>query len=145
MKYDVPWEEIYYPEDAVPLRVSPYYKKIYINKKGEEIDSRDSSFQERREKIILNYPTEVINYFVKENLDVSNIFNRKFLEKSLKFIYPSNNLKIIIPKDFDGEKSIIVKIANLKNQELYWYINKEYIGKDFLGEKNLILKKENMK
>ncbi len=141
LKYDVPWEEIYYPEDAVPLRVSPYYKKIYINKKGEEIDSRDSSFQERREKIILNYPTEVINYFVKENLDVSNIFNRKFLEKSLKFIYPSNNLKIIIPKDFDGEKSIIVKIANLKNQELYWYINKEYIGKDFLGEKKFNFKK----
>ena len=141
LKYDVPYKEIFYPKDAKPLKASPYYKKIFINKNGEEIDSRDESFNEREEKYILVYPLEVVNYFVRENLDVSNIFSEKTAKKTIKFIYPKNNLKIIVPKDFDGEKSLIVKIANIKNQELYWYVNKEYAGKSREKERSFNFKK----
>lgn len=141
LKYDVPYKEIFYPKDAKPLKVSPYYKKIFVNKNGEETDSRDESFNEREEKYILLYPLEVVNYFVRENLDVSNIFSEKTAEKTIKFIYPKNNLKIIVPKDFDGEKSLIVKIANIKNQELYWYVNKEYAGKSREKERSFNFKK----
>ena len=141
LKYDVSYKEIFYPKDAKPLKVSPYYKKIFVNKNGEEIDSRDESFNEREEKYILVYPLEVVNYFVRENLDVSNIFSEKTAKKTIKFIYPKNNLKIIVPKDFDGEKSLIVKIANIKNQELYWYVNKEYAGKSREKERSFNFKK----
>lgn len=143
LKYKIPYKEIFYPKDAKPLKVSPYYKKIFVNKNGEEIDSRDESFSEREEKYILVYPLEVVNYFVRENLDVSNIFSEKTAEKTIKFIYPKNNLKIIVPKDFDGEKSLIVKIANIKNQEIYWYVNKEYAGKSREKERSFNLKKGN--
>lgn len=141
LKYDVPYKEIFYPKDAKPLKASSYYKKIFVNKNGEEIDSRDESFNEREEKYILVYPLEVVNYFVRENLDVSNIFSEKTAKKTIKFIYPKNNLKIIVPKDFDGEKSLIVKIANIKNQELYWYVNKEYAGKSREKERSFNFKK----
>lgn len=141
LKYDVPYKEIFYPKDAKPLKASPYYKKIFVNKNGEEIDSRDESFNEREEKYILVYPLEIVNYFVRENLDVSNIFSEKTAEKTIKFIYPKNNLKIIVPKDFDGEKNLIVKIANIKNQELYWYVNKEYAGKSREKERSFNFKK----
>lgn len=141
LKYDIPYKEIFYPKDAKPLKVSPYYKKIFVNKNGEETDSRDESFNEREEKYILVYPLEVVNYFVRENLDVSNIFSEKTAEKTIKFIYPKNNLKIIVPKDFDGEKSLIVKIANIKNMELYWYVNKEYAGKSREKERSFNFKK----
>lgn len=143
LKYDIPYKEIFYPKDAKPLKVSPYYKKIFVNKNGEETDSRDESFNEREEKYILLYPLEVVNYFVRENLDVSNIFSEKTAEKTIKFIYPKNNLKIIVPKDFDGEKSLIVKIANIKNRELYWYVNKEYAGKNREKERSFNFKKGN--
>lgn len=143
LKYDIPYKEIFYPKDAKPLKVSPYYKKIFVNKNGEETDSRDESFNEREEKYILVYPLEVVNYFVRENLDVSNIFSEKTAEKTIKFIYPKNNLKIIVPKDFDGEKSLIVKIANIKNMELYWYVNKKYFGKSREKERSFNLKKGN--
>ena len=141
LKYDVSYKEIFYPKDAKPLKASPYYKKIFVNKNGEEIDSRDESFNEREEKYILVYPLEVVNYFVRENFDVSNIFSEKTAKKTIKFIYPKNNLKIIVPKDFDGEKSLIVKIANIKNQELYWYVNKEYAGKSREKERSFNFKK----
>lgn len=141
LKYDIPYKEIFYPKDAKPLKVSPYYKKIFVNKNGEETDSRDESFNEREEKYILVYPLEIVNYFVRENLDVSNIFSEKTAKKTIKFIYPKNNLKIIVPKDFDGEKNLIVKIANIKNQELYWYVNKEYAGKSREKERSFNFKK----
>ena len=140
MKFDVPSKEILYPVGAKPLKLSPYYKKVFLNKDGEEIDSRNEDFTEKEEKVVLNYPIEIINYFIRQNMDVSNIFSSKIKEKSVKFIYPINNLKIVIPKDFDGEKSVIVKVANLKKQNLYWYINKEYIGRDRDKEKSLNLK-----
>ena len=143
LKYDIPYKEIFYPKDAKPLKVSPYYKKIFVNKNGEETDSRDESFNEREEKYILVYPLEIVNYFVRENLDVSNIFSEKTAKKTIKFIYPKNNLKIIVPKDFDGEKKLIVKIANIKNQELYWYVNKEYAGKSREKERSFNFKKGN--
>ncbi|WP_304205853.1 penicillin-binding protein 1C [Fusobacterium perfoetens] len=140
LKYNLPYKIVDFPREAKPLKTSPYYKKIFINDKGEEIDSRDEDFIFRKEKIILNYPIEVINYFIRENIDTSKIFNSKIEKKSIKFIYPNENLKITIPKDFDGEKELIIKIANIKNQKIYWYFDKNYIGLDNSREKRFKVK-----
>ena len=139
LKYQIPSKEILYPIDAKPLRTSPYYKKIFIDDNGQEIDSRDENFLNRKEKIILNYPIEVINFFIRNGFDVSNIFGNTSKKKGIKIIYPTNGLRITIPKDFDGEKDLIIKIANLKNQNLYWYLNGEYLDKTRDREKNLKL------
>ena len=139
LKYQIPSKEILYPIDAKPLRISPYYKKIFVDDNGQEIDSRDKNFLNRKEKIILNYPIEVINFFIRNGFDVSNIFGNTSKKKGIKIIYPTNGLRITIPKDFDGEKDLIIKIANLKNQNLYWYLNGEYLDKTRDREKNLKL------
>lgn len=139
LKYQVPSKEILYPIDAKPLRISPYYKKIFVDDNGQEIDSRDENFLNKKEKIILNYPIEVINFFIRNGFDVSNIFGDASKKKGIKIIYPTNGLRITIPKDFDGEKDLIIKIANLKNQNLYWYLNGEYLDKTRDREKNLKL------
>ena len=139
LKYQISSKEILYPIDAKPLRISPYYKKIFVDDSGQEIDSRDEKFLNRKEKIILNYPIEVINFFIRNGFDVSNIFGNTSKKKGIKIIYPTNGLRITIPKDFDGEKDLIIKIANLKNQNLYWYLNGEYLDKTRDREKNLKL------
>ena len=139
LKYQIPSKEILYPNDAKPLRTSPYYKKIFIDDNGQEIDSRNESFLNKKEKIILNYPIEVINFFIRNGFDISNIFGNTSKKKGIKIIYPTNGLRITIPKDFDGEKDLIIKIANLKNQNLYWYLNGEYLDKTRDREKNLKL------
>lgn len=139
LKYQISSKEILYPNDAKPLRTSPYYKKIFVDDNGQEIDSRDKNFLNRKEKIILNYPIEVTNFFIRNGFDVSNIFGNTSKKKGIKIIYPTNGLRITIPKDFDGEKDLIIKIANLKNQNLYWYLNGEYLDKTRDREKNLKL------
>ena len=139
LKYQIPSKEILYPIDAKPLRTSPYYKKIFVDDNGQEIDSRNKNFLNKKEKIIINYPIEVINFFIRNGFDVSNIFGDTSKKKGIKIIYPTNGLRITIPKDFDGEKDLIIKIANLKNQNLYWYLNGEYLDKTRDREKNLKL------
>lgn len=125
LKYDVPKEKIEVPKDAKPLKVSPYYRKIYVDENGEEVDSRSENFYKSKEKIVISYPVELLNYLVKENMDISNVINKN---KSVKFIYPLNSLNIKVPKDFDGKKKVIVKIANPNSYNIFWYINGKYAG-----------------
>ena len=82
---------------------------------------------------------EVVNFFIRENRDISEIYHETIDDKSLKILYPTPNLKILLPKDIDKEQKLIVKIANLKNQEIYWYLDKEFIGKDKSYEKEISL------
>ena len=130
---------IRYPRKAKPLKLSPYYKKIYVNDEDIEIDSRSPDFASSHEKVVMNYPLEVVNYFIRENRDVSEIYHTDSKEKSLKILYPTPNLKILLPKDLDREQKLVVKIANLKNQNLYWYLDKEFIGLDKSFEKEVEL------
>ena len=130
---------IKYPTKAKPLKMSPYYKKIFVDENDVEIDSRDPNFANSHEKMIMNYPLEVVNYFIRENQDVSGIYHFTSKEKSLKILYPTPNLKILLPKDIDREQKLIVKIANLKNQNIYWYLDKEFVGLDKKLEKEIEL------
>ena len=130
---------IKFPRKAKPLKISPFYKKIYVDDNDVEIDSRSPDFANSHEKIIINYPLEVVNYFIRENRDVSEIYHTNSKEKSLKILYPTPNLKILLPKDLDKEQKLVVKIANLKNQNIYWYLDKEFIGIDKSFEKEIEL------
>ena len=130
VNFDVETKTIKFPHSAKSLKISPFYKKIYVDDNDVEIDSRSPNFLNRHEKIILNFPLEVVNYFIRENRDVSEIYHINSNEKSLKILYPTPNLRILLPKDLDKEQKLIVKIANLKNQNIYWYLDKEFIGKN---------------
>ena len=128
--YEVESKKVLYPKDAKLLRISPYYKKIFVDENNIEIDSRNSNFDKRIEKIVIEYPIEVSNYYflngVKEN-------------KSIKIAYPSQDLKIFVPRDFDGYKKISVKLYNPNNEFVYWYINESHIGFSNESEKFLEL------
>lgn len=117
--YDVESKKVLYPKDAKLLRISPYYKKIFVDEDDMEIDSRSPNFDKRKEKIVIEYPIEVSNYFflngVREN-------------KNVKIAYPVQNLNIFVPKDFDGYKKVAMKLYNPNNEYVYWYLDEDYVG-----------------
>jgi len=49
---------------------------------------------------------------------------------SMEFIYPKDNNKVFLPKDFDGNTNpLIAKIAHSKPEmTVYWYLDKTYLG-----------------
>lgn len=128
--------EVLMPSDGKALRSSPYLKKIYVDSQEKEINSKNKQFIERKSKIVLNYPIEVLNYLAKDDLKENSRF---FQSEKLKIIYPTNNLKIFLPKDFDGQKPLIVEIANLNNEEVYWYLDDIFLGKSRENKKNIFL------
>lgn len=127
---EIETSEVLMPSDGKALRSSPYLKKIYVDSKGMEVNSLSENFSERKAKVILNYPIEVLNYLSKENIKFNNDLRRDIKIKNLKIIYPSSNLKIYLPKDFDGKKPLIVEVANLNNSSIYWYLNDKFLGSD---------------
>lgn len=97
------------------------------------------SFINSHPELVLNYPLEVINYFIRENIDLSEIYNKNVNDKTIKILYPTPNLKVLIPKDIDKDQKLIIKIANIKNKELYWYLDKEFLDKEKTLEKEIEL------
>lgn len=115
---DIPFVKVDAPKNSNLLRVSPYLKKIFINSKGEEIDSRDEDFINRKMTYVLNYPEEVKEYYKNEN----------FYGKQVKILYPKENLHIHLIKDLGKQMEMMAKVSNPKKEELYWYINGKYLG-----------------
>ena len=117
--YEVESKKVPYPKEAKLLIISPYYKKIFVDEDDMEIDSRSPNFDKRKEKIVIEYPIEVSNYFflngVREN-------------KNVKIAYPVQNLNIFVPKDFDGYKKVSMKLYNPNNEYVYWYLDEDYVG-----------------
>ncbi|WP_158654977.1 penicillin-binding protein 1C [Helicobacter muridarum] len=117
------------PKDSMPLRVSPFLRKVYLDKNLEkEIDSTHDDFLYTVPAVRLFLPTNVLDYYA-QNADISFFLSTRQKENNwLKFVYPTNGLRIIQPKDLNSTKDIIIRIANLKNQQVHWYLNKQYLG-----------------
>ncbi|MDO4690623.1 MAG: penicillin-binding protein 1C [Fusobacterium sp.] len=130
--YEVESKFIDYPKSAKTLKISPYYKKIFVDKNGFPVDSRSENFINATEKIVLEYPIEVSNYYYNLNEETND-------NKSVKIAYPSNNLVITLPKDFSGYQKLAVKLYNPNKQFVYWYLNDDYIGLSNEEEKLLDL------
>ena len=117
-------QSILFPLDSRILRTSPFYKKVFMYD-GKELDSQDENFIYATPQLTLNLPLNVLTYYKLQNVNVEKHLTKQ--EKTLKIIYPTQNLKIIQPKDFSGQQELIIRIANLKNQNVSWYLDKNLI------------------
>ena len=118
-----------YPRDAKALRVSPFLKKSY-EFNGRELNSLDKDFVRALPKIKLNLPPHALAFFEEAKLSLDK-------NKALKILYPSSNLHLVATKDLDKKNALIVRVANLKNERLFWYLNNALIYEGF--DKSLAL------
>lgn len=116
---DVSFKETLYPINALPLRKSPFLKRIFIDKDGNEADSNKGDFLNAKAKSVLNLPMNLLDFYGMQDVKKS---------RNLKILYPKNNIKIKLTKDFEGNNALIARIANLNNIDVFWYLNKEFIA-----------------
>lgn len=125
-RYDLPVNSSYanYPKNAKALRVSPYLKKVF-EFEGAEVDSRDANFKNATAKIKLDLPLHALAFLKESGVKLDK-------SKSVKIIYPTKNLHIIATRDLHAKNALIVQVANLQDETLFWYLNKAliYEGKD---------------
>lgn len=76
--YDVESKKVLYFKNVKLLRIFLYYKKIFVDEDDIEIDLRSLNFDKRKEKIVIEYLIEVLNYFflngVRENKNVKIVY-----------------------------------------------------------------------
>lgn len=111
-----------YPVGAKRLQSSPFYHKVFMVD-GRVVDSTDSEFLRARASLLLRLPLSVLAYYKLQNINIT----KQFATKNLGIIYPTQGLKILQPKDLDGQKELILRIANLTNQKVSWYLNKNLV------------------
>lgn len=128
--FNIDTTSILLPQDSKPLRVSPFLKKVWLNSsKTQEIDSMNKGFVNALPSIKLDLPISVLNYYKLQNVNIySFIKTRNKSDSTLKILYPINDIKIIQPKDLNTQQTLIARLANLKKQKVYWYLDKKYLG-----------------
>lgn len=126
---NIEWKEVKAPKYGKLIRQSPYWKKIFVNKKGEEIDSRNADFTKRKEKYILDYPDEVKKFY----------HSQEVYGEPLKILYPKEQLHIYLPRDLQGQNQMLAQLSNPKGGNLYWYLNGKYLGSGKEEERSFFL------
>lgn len=119
--------EILYPKNAKPLRKSPFLKNIFVDSQGNEVDSRDATFINASRATKLDLPINLLDFYKERNLAEFGA-NANRTKRNVKILYPKNGIKITRTRDFSGENEILARIANLKNNEVFWYLNGAFIG-----------------
>lgn len=126
-RYDMNYKDIkpmkaLYPKSANSLKTSPFLKNVFINDNMKEVNSLDTDFIHSREITKLNLPLSLLEYYKEQNISI------KTQGKSLQILYPKEHLSIIRTKDFSSKNELIARIANVNNNNVFWYLDKKYIG-----------------
>lgn len=126
------------PQHMKPLKICPYHQSIYVNK-NETYQVCSLCWQPGDYKRIrcLIYPPDVIQYLRGRGQIISSVppHNADCLGQSetipLQILYPQNNARLWIPRDFDGDwQKITMRVAHRERSRLlFWYLDDRFIGK----------------
>lgn len=138
-EYDIPSSVTFLPIESKPLKSSPFLKKVWLDSKNAQIDSSNPDFVNALPSVKYELPLDVLNYYKMQNVNIYSHIKDSQKEKVLKIIYPTNDLKIIQASDLNKEQNVIARIANLKRQKIFWYLDGEFLGENILDSKTLNL------
>lgn len=126
------------PIHSKPLKICPYHRGIYTTMDGRNrVCSLCWEEGKYKKESILLFPPDV-SQFLREKGNILPILppHKKGCPSveeidPLKIIYPVQNAKILIPRDFRGiVQAVTLKVANsVKDRIVYWYIDRRYSGK----------------
>ena len=130
------------PKNRKSLKLCPYHKTIFVS-----LDEKDqvcsSCWETENYKTLseLVYPPDVVQFLREHGQMISVLPPHKKdcshfgNDLTLRIIYPQENSKLWIPRDFDGNlQKVTMKVAHReKNQKLFWYLDNHYSGS---SEKN---------
>ena len=125
------------PKYMKPLRLCPFHQKIFVsNTSGAEVCSYCWTPGDYAAKSLLMYPPDVVQYLRKHGHSIGSIplhnpdCPAQSTFKPLEIIYPLNNARLWLPRDFHGEKQkISTRAAHRDGQRtIFWYLNDHYLG-----------------
>jgi penicillin-binding protein 1C len=124
------------PQNGERSKSCPYHRLIHLNKKGKRVNSSCYPVTEMIEKKFFVLPPLAAWYYRKKHIDYQNLPPwdencQPVNERNMDLIYPKNNARIFLPKDFNNEQqSTVFKAVHYNpNAVIYWHIDDKFIGK----------------
>ena len=119
-----------------PLRLCPYHKKVFMDKDEKYTVCSLCWEDDHIEKNILVFPADVVHQLRKRGqiIESSPDHNPECKQahtiSQIKFIYPLDSTKVILPRDFDGkQQKLVARAAHLKpSKQVFWYLDQTYLG-----------------
>lgn len=122
------------PRHMKPLGICPYHKRYYVEQ-GHRVCSRCwKGGQQMKHQLAF---TPDINFYLRQSGNLTRQIPAhdpdcpsRQEEEALTIIYPLQDARIFIPKDFDGgHQSLVAKVASqFPDRKLFWYLDDELLG-----------------
>jgi len=129
----------YLPLSALTSKSCPYHKLIYVNKEnGQRVFKDCLADSEIVDTSWFNLPPEMAYFYKSFNPSYASMPTldascQSFSENasSLAFIYPKENIEVVLPKNLKSERENCVLKASHKdaNSKVFWHVNNSYFGK----------------
>lgn len=119
------------------LKVCPYHKRIFeTNDEKYQVCSLCWEPGNYTQVSRLVFPPDVVQYLREQGRNVDELPPHKpdcpgqSEQHPLAIVYPRQNAKLWVPRDFGGEKEqVMFRVAHRdKNRKIYWYLDKHYLG-----------------
>ncbi len=126
--------EILLPENSQNLPVQNFYKRFWLDEKGEFRVFKDCYPGNTKLSIPYLNINALAAYYYKMNamgyIPLPPLHPMCYTsENSINVDYPSKNSRVKIPINIEGEKEfMIIQAHTLQNTKLYWHLNNEFIG-----------------
>ncbi len=130
-----PTKQVSVPNKKNVVKVCPYHKEIQLNNKGFRVNSSCSDLTKTVSKSWFVLPPLMEFYFKKSNPTYQSLpaldRNCELSGSSpMQFIYPKNGSKIILAKNFKGQKNeLVLQLAHTKPEtKVFWYLDDMYVN-----------------
>lgn len=124
----------------IPLKSSrttacPYHKLIHVDASGYRVDSSCEQIENMIPKVWFALPPVMEWFYRRNHLDYAPLPPYRkdcagSAQKPMDFIYPKENGKVYLTKDFNGKvQPVVVKVAhNQPDAKLFWYVGRKFLG-----------------
>ena len=137
-------------EMGVYFPTCSFHKKIHLDQQlKNRVNSKCYSIDEMVEKVWFTLPPLQERYYRLNHPDYKKLpdIHPECIEENEKvmdLIYPTDGLKIFVPKDLNGEISASIFELAHKNPkaEIYWYMDQDFLGKTVGSHKKEIVANE---
>lgn len=125
------------PRHMRPMKICPYHRGIYVTRDHrQQVCSRCWEPGDYRQVSRLVYPPDVVQYLRERGQIIHALPPHKddcpshFETNPIAIIYPQQNSRLWIPRDFDGQyQRVTARVAHRNSERiLYWYLNDRFTG-----------------
>ncbi len=125
------------PQNGERTTVCPFHQLIHLNKNNHKrVNSACYPVAEMTEKKFFVLPPVAAWYYRKKHTDYKTLPPwddncQPADERNMDLIYPKNNARIFLPKDFNNKQQTTIFKAVHRNPEasIYWHIDNKFAGK----------------